>query len=85
MYICKPENIEPARILLNKWADSYIRVHTEWHQTYNFHIVSQHLIQDVLNHGSLIGHSAFSLEGILGLILHDIHGTTGLKEQYIKC
>ncbi len=38
----------------------------------------------VKKHGSLIGHSMFSLEGTLGIYNKTLNGTVNLSEQYIK-
>ena len=72
-----------AKILISKWSDSYVRLYGDYYCTFNFHIVSQHLIQDVKRHGSLIGHNMFSFESLLGFLLPAIHGSQGLAEQYI--
>ena len=84
LYKATHESIALAEILLVKWREGYVRLFGDYHCTFNFHIVSQHLIQDVKLHGSLIGHNMFSFESLLGFLLPAIHGTRGLAEQYIK-
>jgi hypothetical protein len=69
---------------MSKWSESYIRLYGDYNCTFNYHIVSQHLIQDVKAHGSLIGHNMFSFESMLGFLLPAVHGTLGLADQYIK-
>ena len=84
MYKATTDSIALAEILISKWSESYVRLYGDYNCTFNFHIVSQHLIQDVRAHGSLIGHNMFSFESLLGFLLPAIHGTQGLAEQYIK-
>lgn len=67
-----------------KWNESYIRLYGDYNCTFNYHIVSRHLIEDVRAHGSIIGHNMFSFESLLGFLIPAIHGTVGLAEQYIK-
>jgi hypothetical protein len=53
-------------------------------QTFTFHLLTKHLIDDVKKHGSLIGHSLFSLESAAGYFKNTLNGTVNLSEQYIQ-
>jgi hypothetical protein len=53
-------------------------------ETFTFHLTTKHLVEDVMHHGSLIGHSMFSLEGSLGFFNKTLHGNINLSEQYVK-
>ena len=53
-------------------------------ESFTFHLTTKHLLDDVKKHGSLIGHSMFSLEGSLGFFNSTLHGNDNLSEQYIK-
>lgn len=52
--------------------------------TYTFHCLTKHLVSDCAEHGSLVGHFMFSLEGTLGHYRKHLNGTRGLSKQYIK-
>jgi hypothetical protein len=79
-----PLNIEHARGLLHCWSRTYIELYGEKHLSFTFHLISKHLVDDVINHGSLISHSMFSLESVLGYLGKAIHGTRGFSKQYAK-
>ena len=53
--------------------------------TLTFHLLTKHLIEDVRKHGSLVGHSAYSLEGTQGLLVQSLNGTVGFSHQMIRC
>ena len=55
-------------------------------ETFTFYLTAKHLVEDVMHHGSLIGHSMFSLEfsGSLGFFNKTLHGNINLSEQYVK-
>ena len=46
-----------------KWNESYIRLYGDYNCTFNYHIVSRHLIEDVRAHGSIKGHNNLSVTG----------------------
>ena len=77
-------NIEHARGLLHCWPRTYIELYGEKHLTFTFHLVSKHLVDDVIHHGSLTSHSMFSFESTLGFISKAVHGTRGFSQQYAK-
>jgi len=69
---------------MEKFAESYVRIYTDYQCTFNFHIITKHLIEDVKAHGSLIGHTMYSFESLFGFLKPSIHGTTALGEQYLR-
>ena len=69
---------------MEKFAESYVRLYTDFHCTFNFHIITKHLIDDVKMHGSLVGHTMYSFESLFGYLKPTIHGTSSLGEQYLK-
>ncbi len=71
-------------MLLNIWSNSYIQLYGAFHATLTYHLVRSHLVDDVINHGSLIGHQAYSLEGVLGQVTNALSGTRGFSNQFIK-
>ena len=77
-------NIEHAKGLLHCWSSTYISLYGEKHLTLTFHLISKHLIDDVILHGSLSSHSMFSLESLLGFLSKSVHGTRGFSQQYSK-
>ena len=48
------------------------------------HLITKHLIDDFILHGSLISHSMFSLESLLGFLSKLVNGPRGLSKQYAK-
>ena len=69
---------------MEKFAESNVRLYTDFHCTFNFHIITKHLIDDVKMHGSLVGHTMYSFESLFGYLKPTIHGTSSLGEQYLK-
>lgn len=67
--------------MFSKW---YIEYYGKDNLTFTFHCVSKHLIQDVKQHGSLLGHSMFSVESSLGYFKASLNGTRGFDSQYLK-
>ena len=63
---------------------SFIDLYGPFHATLTFHLLTDHLVDDTLRHGSSLGHSSYSLEGTLGLITHYLNGTRGFSSQFIK-
>jgi hypothetical protein len=53
-------------------------------ESFTFHLTVKHLVNNVKLHGSLIGHSMFSLEGSLGFFNSTLNGNVNLSEQYVK-
>ena len=49
-----------------------------------FYLITKHLIDDFILHGSLISHSMFSLESLLGFLSKLVNGPRGLSKQYAK-
>jgi len=70
--------------LLHCWSRNYIELFGENHLTFTFHLVSKHLVDDVIHHGLLTSHSMFSLESTLGFLSKAAHGTRGFSQQYSK-
>lgn len=83
-YIKNTAAIEFCEYLLNEFQTTSLDLFGEGFQSITFHFVNKHLIEDVKKHGSLIGHSMFSLEGTLGIYNKTLNGTVNLSEQYIK-
>lgn len=76
--------MKKAEKLLAIFSHSFIKFYGSRNLTFTFHCLSKHLVQDVEKHGSLIGHSMFSLEGYLGYYRKSLNGTRGLDSQFIK-
>ena len=77
-------DIKLANRLISSFSETYITIYGSRCQTFTFHLLSKHLIEDVEYHGSLIGHSMFHLEGALGHFSETIQGTRGYSNQYIQ-
>ena len=85
MYIVNDtSNLEFADVLLELFRMTSIRRCDKDIESFTFHLITKHLVDDVKKHGSLIGHSMFSLEGSLGFFNSTLHGNVNLSEQYIK-
>jgi hypothetical protein len=85
LYIVKDTGIfDYCESLLKLFSKSSLRVFGEEFQTFTFHLLTKHLIDDVKKHGSLLGHSLFSLESTAGYYKNTLNGTVNLSEQYIQ-
>ena len=78
------KNIEIAKKLLDIFSKSFIALYGAFHATLTFHHITTHLVDDVISHGSSIGHSLYSLEGSLGYVTKSLSGTRGYSSQFIK-
>lgn len=78
------EHIETAAKLLSIFVSDYVTLYGKESQSFTFHLISKHMIEDVKKHGSLIGHSMFSIESTMGFLKAKLHGTRGLTEKYLK-
>ena len=76
--------IPSAKLLLDFFSESYVRLYGLSSSIFTFHIISKHLIEDVVRHGSLSSHSMFSLEGCLGYFRSSLNGTRGFSNQFIR-
>ena len=63
---------------------NHLHYHGHDKQTFTFHCLTKHLIEDTKKHGSLKGHSLFSLESCLGTFNKTLNGTTNLPFEYIR-
>lgn len=77
-------SIEKAKKLMDYFSKSFIKLYGDSNQTFTFHCISKHLIDDAKKHGSLFAHFMFSLEGSLGHFKYSLNGTRGLDTQFIK-
>ena len=84
LYLANEESINIARKLLSIFEKSYVELYGAYHCTLTFHLITRHLIDDTLAHGSSIGHSSYALEGALGILTNSLHGTVGYSGQMIK-
>ncbi len=84
LYKATAQTIELAKILLENFSETYVRLYSDFHCSFNFHIITKHLVGDVRLHGSIIGHTMFAFESLFGYLLPSIHGTTGIGKQYLK-
>ena len=86
MYFVKDTGIfDYCETLLKFFTESSILIFGEDQvQTFTFHLLTKHLINDVKKHGSLLGHSLFSLESTAGYFKNTLNGTVNLSEQYIQ-
>ena len=84
LYKATAQTIELAKVLLENFSDGYVRLYSDFNCTFNFHIITKHLVEDVQLHGSIIGHTMFSFESLFGYLLPSIHGTTGIGKQYLR-
>ena len=73
-----------AKSLMDIFKSTYIQLYGPFHATLTFHLLTEHLVEDTIRHGSPLGHSAYSLEGALGLITRSLNGTRGYSSQFIK-
>jgi hypothetical protein len=64
LYKLQNNKIQVAKILLAVFEKSFTKLYGRHNQSYTYHCVTKHLINDVKLHGSLVGHSLFALEGI---------------------
>ena len=71
-----------AKILINYFSNGYKRIYGDDSQTFTFHIIAKHLVDDAALHGSLKEHSMFHFEGALGHYNNTINGVRGICEQY---
>ena len=55
-----------------------------YHCTLTYHLITCHLVDDTIAHGSSIGHSSYALEGALGVLTNSLHGTGGYSGQMIR-
>jgi hypothetical protein len=85
LYNANDENIEVAEKLLRIFEISYVKLYGAFNCTLTYHLLTKHLISDVRKHGSLVGHSAYSLEGTQGLLLKALSGTRSFSNQMIRC
>lgn len=85
MHKCPSETeLSKAEKLLSIFSKWYIKYYGDENLTYTFHCISKHLIEDVKRHGSLCGHSMFSVESCLGYYRKSLNGTRGLDSQFMK-
>ena len=83
-YLKDKSQIAVARELLDCFSSTYVTLYGKTSCTFTFHVLSKHLINNVIQHGSLCTHSMFSLEGNLGYIEKSLSGTRGFSKQYIN-
>lgn len=76
--------IHKAGKLLKVFSKWYIKYYGQNNLTYTLHCLTKHLVDDVKLHGSLIGHSMFSVESCLGFYRNSLNGTRGLDSQFLK-
>lgn len=76
--------IAKAKCLLLYFSSNFFKLFGDDLQTFTFHCLIKHLVIDAERHGSLAGHSMFSLEGSLGYFNRALNGTRGLPNQFIK-
>ena len=76
-------DIQKAKVLIETFGKCFIKYYGDQNLTFTFHLVTKHLINDVLLHGSLSFHSMFSAESSLGYFRRKINGTRGLDTQYL--
>ena len=73
-----------ARKLIDNFSNSYCTLNGgNTCLTYTFHCVSHHIADDVERHGSLVGHSMFSIEGTFGHFIRSLNGTRGFSNQIL--
>ena len=73
-----------ARKLIDYFAHSYPSLYGgDTCLTFTFHCVAHHLADDVARHGSLVGHSMFSIEGTFGHFARSLNGTRGFSKQFL--
>ena len=79
------QDICNARQLIDCFANSFCRLYDGSNRlTFTFHCIAHHLVDDVVRHGSLVGHSMFSIEGAFGVLIRSLNGTRGLTKQIIE-
>jgi len=85
LYIVKDKGLfDYCEALLKFFSKSSLKIFGEDKiHTFTFHLLTQRLIDDVKEHGSLIGVSLFSLESTNGYFNNTLNGTVNLSEQYI--
>ena len=84
LYLANEENINIARKLLSIFKKTYFELYGAYHCTLTYHLITCHLVDDTIAHGSSIGHSSYALEGALGILTNSLHGTVGYSGQMIR-
>ena len=84
LYLANDENINIARTLLSLFKKTYYELYGAYHCTLTYHLITCHLVDDTIAHGSSIGHSSYALEGALGILTNSLHGTVGYSGQMIR-
>ena len=77
------KDIDLAESLLDAFSKDYIHLYGESSQTFTFHGISNHLVENVRLHGSLQSHSMFSIESTICRLKSTLNGTRGLSNQYL--
>ena len=81
------EEISAADKLLNIFFADFEDIYNQAGQnlhTMTWHLIEEHLIEDVKRHGSLVFHSMFSSESFLGYIKKKLHGNRSLGLQFMQ-
>jgi hypothetical protein len=76
-----------ANNLLEKFFDNFENIYensTANVQTVTWHLIKEHLIEDVKRHGSLAFRSIFYTESLLGYLSKRLHGYRGVGSKFIK-
>ena len=76
--------MKDAEYLIYLFRSSFTTLYGQGNQSYTLHCITRQLVKDAKKHGSLVGHSLFSLEGCLGLFNKTLNGTVNLSHAYIK-
>ncbi len=85
MYDFREKNsIEHAQQLIEYFSSTYHKLFGKAVKTYTYHCVSKHLVDDCVKHGSLMNHTMFSLESVLGHFESSLNENKGLHSQFVK-
>ena len=71
LYLANDENINIARTLLSLFKKTYYELYGAYHCTLTYHLITCHLVDDTIAHGSSIG-------------TNSLHGTVGYSGQMIR-
>lgn len=77
-------DIRFAEKLLDWFSWSFNILYGEMYNTLTIHQLTNHLVNDVKLHGSLIGHSLYSMEGVMGYCKNRLNGTRGFENQFVN-
>ncbi len=80
-YKATAQTIELAKVLLENFSEGYGRLYSDFNYTFNFNIITKHLVEDLQLHGSIIGYTSVFFRKLVRL---SSGITTGIGKQYLR-